>query len=109
ALLLGLRRAPAPGDARRRGRRDDARRRRLRLPGAARLGRRAAAAPGRLRDDRRGPVPGLAVTLSTNGTMITPAVADRLAGLGVRYAGVSLDAIGPAHDAFRGRRGAFER
>jgi radical SAM protein with 4Fe4S-binding SPASM domain len=52
---------------------------------------------------------GLAVTLSTNGTMVTPAVARRLADLGVRYAGISLDGIGAVHDAFRGRRGAFER
>lgn len=52
---------------------------------------------------------GLAVTISTNGTLVRPAVARRLAGLGVRYAGISLDGTGPAHDAFRGRRGAFER
>jgi radical SAM protein with 4Fe4S-binding SPASM domain len=52
---------------------------------------------------------GLPVTLSTNGTLVTPRVAGRLAGLGVRYVGISLDGIGPVHDAFRGRRGAFER
>lgn len=52
---------------------------------------------------------GLPVTLSSNGTMITSRVAGRLAALGVRYVGVSLDGIGPVHDAFRRRRGAFER
>ena len=52
---------------------------------------------------------GLPVTLSSNGTMITPARAARLAALGVTYVGVSLDGIGAQHDRFRGRRGAFER
>jgi Fe-coproporphyrin III synthase len=52
---------------------------------------------------------GLAVTLSTNGTLITPAVAGRLKELGVRYVGISLDGIGAVHDGFRGRKGAFER
>jgi radical SAM protein with 4Fe4S-binding SPASM domain len=52
---------------------------------------------------------GVAVTLSTNGTLITPAMARNLFELGVRYVGISLDGIGPVHDAFRGRKGAFER
>lgn len=52
---------------------------------------------------------GLSVTLSTNGTLITPAVARRLADVGVRYVGISIDGIGEVHDAFRGTRGAFER
>lgn len=52
---------------------------------------------------------GLPVTLSTNGTLVTRAVAHRLADLGVRYVGISLDGLGATHDAFRGRRGAFER
>jgi Fe-coproporphyrin III synthase len=52
---------------------------------------------------------GLAVTLSTNGTLVRPRVARRLAGLGVRYVGISLDGIGAVHDDFRGRRGAFDR
>jgi radical SAM protein with 4Fe4S-binding SPASM domain len=52
---------------------------------------------------------GLPVTLSSNGTMITPDRARRLAELGVRYVGISLDGIGRTHDHFRGRRGAFER
>ena len=52
---------------------------------------------------------GLAVTLSTNGTLVTRPVAERLADLGVRYVGISLDGIGAVHDRFRGRSGAFER
>lgn len=52
---------------------------------------------------------GLPVTLSSNGTLVTPRVAHRLAGLGVKYVGISLDGIGAVHDAFRRRRGAFER
>ncbi len=52
---------------------------------------------------------GLNVTLSSNGTLINDAVARDLAGLGVRYVGVSLDGIGEVHDHFRGRRGAFTK
>lgn len=52
---------------------------------------------------------GLPVTLSSNGTMVTPARARRIAALGVRYVGISVDGIGAVHDRFRGRRGAFER
>ncbi|HMM48123.1 MAG TPA: radical SAM protein [Miltoncostaeaceae bacterium] len=51
----------------------------------------------------------LPVTLSSNGTLITEERAERLAELGVRYAGISLDGIGAIHDHFRGRKGAFER
>jgi Fe-coproporphyrin III synthase len=52
---------------------------------------------------------GLRVTLSTNGTLITPAVADRLHALGVSYVGISLDGIGKTNDMFRGHKGAFEK
>jgi radical SAM protein with 4Fe4S-binding SPASM domain len=52
---------------------------------------------------------GLPVTLSSNGTLIDPPRARRLADLGVRYVGISIDGIGPVHDAFRGRRRAFVR
>jgi radical SAM protein with 4Fe4S-binding SPASM domain len=52
---------------------------------------------------------GLAVTLSSNGTLIDPPRARRLADLGVRYVGISIDGIGTVHDAFRGRRRAFDR
>jgi radical SAM protein with 4Fe4S-binding SPASM domain len=52
---------------------------------------------------------GLAVTLSSNGTLIDASRARRLADLGVRYVGISIDGIGAVHDAFRGRRRAFAR
>jgi Fe-coproporphyrin III synthase len=52
---------------------------------------------------------GLAVTLSTNGTLVSARRARRLADLGVRYVGISIDGIGSVHDDFRGRRGAFAR
>jgi radical SAM protein with 4Fe4S-binding SPASM domain len=47
--------------------------------------------------------------LSTNGTLIDAAVADRLRQVGVGYVGVSLDGIGQVHDRFRGQEGAFVR
>lgn len=50
---------------------------------------------------------GLRPVLSTNGTLITPEVAARLADAGVVYVGVSLDGRQATHDRFRGRRGAF--
>lgn len=50
----------------------------------------------------------LNVAISTNGTLIDRAAADRIAGAGVSYVGVSLDGIGEAHDEFRGVKGAFD-
>ncbi|MDR1603458.1 MAG: radical SAM protein [Gracilibacteraceae bacterium] len=50
---------------------------------------------------------GLRVTLSTNGTLITAALAARIKELGVSYVGVSLDGPERINDEFRGRRGAF--
>lgn len=52
---------------------------------------------------------GLKVTISTNGTRITPEYARLFKKLGVAYVGISLDGIGAVHDAFRGVTGAFER
>jgi putative heme d1 biosynthesis radical SAM protein NirJ1 len=51
---------------------------------------------------------GLRSTISTNGTLITPEVAQRFRSIGVGYVGVSLDGIGAVNDRFRGRPGAFE-
>jgi Fe-coproporphyrin III synthase len=51
----------------------------------------------------------LRLTLSTNGTLIDSAVAARLREIGFAYVGISLDGIGPTHDKFRGRIGAFNR
>lgn len=51
---------------------------------------------------------GLKVTISTNGTRITPEYAALFKKLGVAYVGISLDGIGAVHDRFRGVPGAFE-
>lgn len=51
---------------------------------------------------------GLKVTLSTNGTRITPEYAALFKKLGVAYVGISLDGIGDVHDRFRGVKGAFD-
>jgi MoaA/NifB/PqqE/SkfB family radical SAM enzyme len=50
---------------------------------------------------------GIRTTLSTNGTLITPAVAERIKATGFGYVGISLDGIGRQHDKFRGQIGAF--
>lgn len=52
---------------------------------------------------------GLRVTLSTNGTLITPQVAETLRSLEVSYVGISLDGIGATNDKFRGHKGAFDK
>jgi radical SAM protein with 4Fe4S-binding SPASM domain len=51
---------------------------------------------------------GLRTTLSTNGTLITADVAERLRALDVSYVGISLDGIGITNDMFRGHKGAFD-
>jgi len=51
---------------------------------------------------------GLRLTLSTNGTLITPDKAILLKQIGFAYVGISLDGIGATHDHFRGRQGAFD-
>ena len=51
---------------------------------------------------------GLKVTISTNGTRITPEYASMFKDLGVAYVGISLDGIGAVHDQFRGVKGAFD-
>ena len=52
---------------------------------------------------------GLRLTLSTNGTLITPEKAARIKEIGFSYVGISLDGMGETHDHFRGRDGAFEK
>lgn len=51
---------------------------------------------------------GVKLTVSTNGTLITPEKAARLKAANVAYVGISLDGIGDIHDTFRGREGAFK-
>ncbi len=51
---------------------------------------------------------GIRVSLSTNGSLITKACAEKLKDLGVSYVGISLDGIGTVNDAFRGVKGAFD-
>lgn len=51
---------------------------------------------------------GFYTALSTNGTVIDDKIADRIAEIGYDYVGISLDGIGPVHDAFRRQDGAYE-
>ena len=48
-------------------------------------------------------------TLSTNGTLISREVAERIKKIGVGYVGISLDGIEGVNDKFRGVDGAFQR
>ncbi len=53
---------------------------------------------------------GLRTVVSTNGTLITPAMAETLAEVGLHYVGISLDgATGETNDKFRGLPGAFDK
>ncbi|MCB1364018.1 MAG: heme d1 biosynthesis radical SAM protein NirJ [Rhodobacteraceae bacterium] len=47
------------------------------------------------------------LALSTNGTKIHGETADRVAGTGFDYVGISIDGIGATNDWFRGVEGAF--
>ncbi len=47
--------------------------------------------------------------VSTNGTLIRRAVAEKLHEIGLSYVGISLDGLQRTHDAFRGAEGAFEK
>ncbi|MGO9569153.1 MAG: 12,18-didecarboxysiroheme deacetylase [Desulfomonilaceae bacterium] len=52
---------------------------------------------------------GRRAVLSTNGTLITPALAEKLKKIGLSYVGISLDGLQETHDAFRGFPGTFAR
>ena len=52
---------------------------------------------------------GFYVGLSTNGTLIDSAMADRVAAAGFDYVGISLDGLAATHDKFRRLNGAFDR
>ncbi len=51
---------------------------------------------------------GIRIALSTNGTLITEAVARKISDLGFAEVGISLDGVGASNDHFRGKKGAFE-
>ena len=50
---------------------------------------------------------GMRAVLSTNGTLLGPSLAERLAAAGLSYVGVSIDGSEALHDSFRGVEGAF--
>jgi len=50
---------------------------------------------------------GLRAVISTNGTLITPAVAEQLKEFNLSYVGVSLDGTQSVNDKFRGVAGAY--
>jgi 12,18-didecarboxysiroheme deacetylase len=52
---------------------------------------------------------GMRAVISTNGTLITPAIAGALREIGLSYVGISLDGTREVNDRFRGVRGAFDR
>ncbi|MEN6372571.1 MAG: radical SAM protein [Armatimonadota bacterium] len=51
---------------------------------------------------------GIRPVISTNGTLITPKVAQKIKETGFGYVGISLDGIGEINDQFRGVTGAFD-
>jgi len=50
---------------------------------------------------------GMRAVISTNGTLITPQIAQTLKDIGLSYVGISLDGMEEIHDRFRGVKGAF--
>ena len=52
---------------------------------------------------------GLRAVISTNGTLITAELAEKIKQNNVSYVGISLDGIGKINDQFRGVEGAFDR
>lgn len=50
---------------------------------------------------------GIRPVISTNGTLITKEIAQKIKESGFGYVGVSLDGIGKNNDRFRGKEGAF--
>ena len=51
---------------------------------------------------------GMRAVISTNGTLITPAMARTLKEIGLSYIGISLDGMQEINDRFRGIKGAFK-
>jgi len=51
---------------------------------------------------------GMRAVVSTNGTLITPQIAQTLKDIGLSYVGISLDGMEEINDRFRGVKGAFK-
>lgn len=51
---------------------------------------------------------GLQTAISSNGTLINSAIADKLTGVGVSYVGISIDGEEGFHDKFRQLKGSFK-
>jgi len=51
---------------------------------------------------------GMRAVLSTNGTLITREIAQKLKDFDLSYVGISLDGLEKIHDSFRGKKGAFK-
>ncbi len=51
---------------------------------------------------------GMRAVISTNGTLITPKMAQKLKAIGLSYVGISLDGMESINDEFRGIAGAFK-
>ena len=51
---------------------------------------------------------GIRTVLSTNGTLVTDEVAQKIRDVGFAEVGISLDGIGERNDRFRGKKGAYE-
>lgn len=56
---------------------------------------------------RRATELGIYTGLSTNGTLITEANINEIAGVGYNYVGISIDGLEATHDTIRQRKGAF--
>lgn len=50
---------------------------------------------------------GLRAVISTNGTLMTRELADRLQQIGLSYVGISIDGAEATHDCFRCKKGAY--
>jgi radical SAM protein with 4Fe4S-binding SPASM domain len=83
---------------------------RLHMPMLAISGGEPTTSPDLVPVLQRGRSHGMHLTIATNGTTMTPALAARLRDAGLRYVEISLDSVEPArHDAFRGVAGMWER
>lgn len=52
---------------------------------------------------------GIRVTISTNGTLITPETAEKIKNIGISYVGISLDGLEDTNNKFRGNEKAFQK